>query len=418
MKKLATCLIISTSMLTSLSANADEFEDFSNALKSGTPYLDVRYRYEFVDQENFTRDAKASTVRSRLGYKTGEYRNFSGVLEFENVSSIGAEHYNDGGATASNANYPTVADPVETELNQAYLVFSAIPDTKIKFGRHTLNRGNQRFIGSVGWRQNDQNHDGVTITNTSIPGTELFYGYTYNVNRIFGSDDAVGDFNTKLHMADATYKGFNFVNLMAYGYWLDVETPTSQIANGNATYGINASGSYEVKEGVKIHYLGEYAKQSDHGENTTDYDANYYHAQLGISAFGFTLKGGYEELGSDDGVAGFRTPLATLHKFNGWADQFLGTPADGLEDAYGMLIYKVSGVHEVLDGTKLMLAYHDFSQENGSGDYGDEWNFDISRKFKEHYSVGFRYADYDSTGTGSAATNDVEKFIVSLGVKF
>lgn len=421
MKKLFTIYFaLGASALASgtVSANADELANLSAALKGGTPYIDSRYRYEFVDQENFTRDAKASTIRTRLGYRTGEYRKLQGVLEFENVSSVGSEHYNDGGGTASNSNYPAVADPVGNELNQAYLEYSGIQDTKIKYGRHSLNRGNQRFIGSVGWRQNDQNHDGVTITNNSIPDTEIFYGYTYNVNRIFGSDDAVGDFNTEIHMADATYSGLSFAKIMGYGYWLDIDTPTSQRANSNATYGINVTGHYDIKENVKLHYLGEFAKQSDYGENTTSYDANYYHFQAGISAFGFTVKGGYEELGSDNGVASFRTPLATLHKYNGWADQFLTTPADGLEDAYGMIIYKVSGVNEILDGTKLMLAYHDFSQANGNGDYGDEWDFDISRKFKENYSIGLRYSNYDSTGSGSSATNDVEKLILSFGVKF
>ena len=420
MKKLLAYAAICSSALASVSinANANEFDDLTTALKSGTPYVDVRYRYEFVDQDNFDNDAKASTIRSIVGYETGEYRDFSAVLELENISAVGAEHYNDGGATASSSNHPVVADPVGTNLNQAYLTYSGLPDTQIKFGRQTVNRANHRFIGSVGWRQDDQTKDGVTITNKSIPDTELFYGYAYNVNRVFGDDDAVGDFNTELHMADATYKGIDFLKVMTYGYWLDIDSPSSQTGNSNATYGVNLSGNYEIKDGVKIHYHGEYAKQSDYGENTTDYDADYYHAQLGISAFGLTLKGGYEELGSDDGTASFRTPLATLHKFNGWADQFLATPANGLQDTYGMLIYKVSEVNPILDGTKIMLAYHDFSEDHGSNDYGDEWNFDISQKFKKHYSVGFRYANYDSTGEASAATNDVEKFTLSLGVKF
>ena len=59
-----------------------------------------------------------------------------------------------GGGTASNSGFPTVADPVETELNQAFLEYSAIPDTKIKYGRHRVNRGNQQsrrhaFAGDV-----------------------------------------------------------------------------------------------------------------------------------------------------------------------------------------------------------------------------------------------------------------------------
>ncbi len=54
---------------------------------------------------------------------------------------------------------------------------------------------------------------------------------------------------------------------------------------------------------------------------------------LAVKGIG-TLGVGYELLGSDDGVAAFQTPLATLHKFNGFADQFLVTPAGGLQDIY------------------------------------------------------------------------------------
>ena len=43
---------------------------------------------------------------------------------------------------------------------------------------------------------------------------------------------------------------------------------------------------------------------------------------------------GYEVLGSDDGKKGFATPLATGHKFQGFADKFLTTPNDGVQDLY------------------------------------------------------------------------------------
>ena len=45
-----------------------------------------------------------------------------------------------------------------------------------------------------------------------------------------------------------------------------------------------------------------------------------------LGALEFKL--GYEELGSNAGLYGLQTPLATLHAFNGWADKFLVTPVD------------------------------------------------------------------------------------------
>ena len=64
--------------------------------------------------------------------------------------------------------------------------------------------------------------------------------------------------------------------------------------------------------------------------------------------------GGYELLGSDDGKVAFNTPLATKHKFNGWADKFLGTPKEGLEDVYLTAKGKVSGVN----GLQLTMTSH------------------------------------------------------------
>jgi len=43
------------------------------AIKAGKPIIDVRYRFEFKDQAGFAEDAYANTIRTRLGYETGEY---------------------------------------------------------------------------------------------------------------------------------------------------------------------------------------------------------------------------------------------------------------------------------------------------------------------------------------------------------
>ena len=53
-----------------------------------------------------------------------------------------------------------------------------------------------------------------------------------------------------------------------------------------------------------------------------------------MEAKGWRIGGGYEVLGADDGAAltSFQTPLATLHKFQGWADKFLTTPPNGIRE--------------------------------------------------------------------------------------
>ncbi len=49
-------------------------QTLAGAITTGKASIGFRYRYEFVDQDGFTENANASTVRLRLNYKTGAYR--------------------------------------------------------------------------------------------------------------------------------------------------------------------------------------------------------------------------------------------------------------------------------------------------------------------------------------------------------
>ncbi len=119
---------------------------------------------------------------------------------------------------------------------------------------------------------------------------------------------------------------------------------------------------------------------------------------------------GYEVLGSDSGEYGFSTPLATLHKFNGWADQFLGTPPQGLVDLYASL----SGG---LAGGKWAVVYHEFEadeESSGVDDLGDEIDLVYSRKFGSNYNGGIKYAAY----TAGDTKVDADKLWVWVGMTF
>ena len=61
-------------------------------------------------------------------------------------------------------------------------------------------------------------------------------------------------------------------------------------------------------------------------------------------------------------MKGFTTPLATLHKFQGWADKFLTTPANGLEDLYATASVTLKGVG-ALDTLGFIVSYHDYEAE-------------------------------------------------------
>ncbi|MEJ6571346.1 MAG: hypothetical protein QNL01_15945 [Akkermansiaceae bacterium] len=89
---------------------------------------------------------------------------------------------------APNRNTPSViADPDNMELNRLQMFYDAEAiDTTITVGRQHLNLADQRFIGTVGWRQNDQTFDAVVVENKSIENLTFTYAYIEQVNRIFG----------------------------------------------------------------------------------------------------------------------------------------------------------------------------------------------------------------------------------------
>lgn len=414
-KKIA---LIMAALLTTASPSfaTTSADDPEVLIKDGEFFGEVRFRYENVDQGGFTNEANAHTIRTNLGYKTGFYNGFQALAEAQIISGIASDNYNS--TTNGNTAFPTIADPSGAEINELWLSWSGLPQTTIKAGRQKINIDNQRFIGTVGWRQNDQTYDAATITNSSIKGLDLLYSYTQNVNRIFGNDNTLGDLSSQIHIANASYKFDKWLKLTGYGYWLDFDRLA---ARSSATYGLRATGKAAINDDWTFFYEAEAAMQEDHANNTASYDENYYHISPGIKGKGLSVKAGYESLGGD-GTNAFQTPLATLHKFNGWADVFLNTPANGLEDIYASASYKVSGTDTILDGIKFKAIYHDFEAQNGSTDFGDEIDLSLKKSFKlpdagqpfKKINVELKYSDYN--GEGGFASR--EKFWLQIGTKF
>lgn len=390
-------------------ANSQEADSLADAISGGDAYIDARYRLESVSQDNLTEDALANTLRTKFGYKTGVWNDFSGVIEFEHSVEVAGGDYNNtiNGKTA----YPVIADANHTEVNQAYLAYTGFDKTTIAAGRQALNLGNQRFVGTVGWRQNDQTFDAVAIINNSIENLTAVYGYVWNVNRIFGNDHPAGDLETKTNVLNVSYKGIKGLTIEGYGLIIDLDMAGVKGLN-SSTFGLRASGSHDLEGGTKILYAAEYASQSDAAQNPNDYSAAYYNIEAGVGFKGLTAKGGIETLGSDNGV-GFSTPLATLHKFNGWADKFLGTPGGGLRDVYGSLAYKVADTGTAMDGLNFAVIYHDFKSDVGDISYGSEWDASVATKV-DRYNVLLKFAKYNA----DAFSVDTTKLWVQVATRF
>ena len=390
------------------SSQSDDSPTLQDALRNGKLAFNVRYRFENVDDDARPEEAHASTLRSRITYTTNNWNNLQVQLEVDDVTVIGGDNYDD--LNNHMTNHAVVADPEGTEINQAWIAWSGLTDTTMKYGRQRINLDNQRFIGGVGWRQNEQTYDSFIITNQSLPDTTLFYGYINNVNRIFGPDDgrtgtpaADVDWESSADIININYRSLGIGTLSAYAYLLDLEDAPSA---SSKTYGVRLSGA-QGKD-TKWLYTAEYAWQSDYKDNPASYDADYCNLEAGIQTKWLTTRLGMDVLEADDhaGVA-FSTPLATLHKFQGFADQFLNTPATGIEDRYGSVEGKVFG-------TLVQVTYHDFNAEEGNADYGDEIDIAIAKQVHKNVHLLLKYANYNADDFGT----DTQKAWLQVTVAF
>lgn len=363
--------------------SADSAEDVVDV--SGT----LRTRYETVSQASQANDADAVTVRGRLGLSVKQ-GGFTIMAEGEGTFAL-VDDFNDTIPGNGIEPFPVVADPNSIELNRAFISY-AQGGNSVKVGRQRIIHANSRFVGNVGWRQNEQTFDAVRAQG-SIGPVSLDSTYSISQRTIFGSESPNGFFDGDfiLLLADAD---LDVIDLAAFAYDLDYDT---RVAFSSESFGVTGKLALSVSSLSPSISLG-YATQSDTGGNPVDYTAQWLYGEVGASVAGFNVAIGYEELGSDDGIAAFQTPLATLHAFNGWADLFLVTPAAGLRDYYGRVSrrFSVPG----LATFNAAVIYHEFDSDFGGLDYGSEINASLGFKVGPA-GILLKYADFDSEGFGA-----------------
>ena len=403
LKTLGSAVALSSVMIASgAHAKAEakaEAKDLGMAITGGNVGLNFRYRYENVDQNGIDREANASTLKSRLTWSSLPYRGFSAKIEVDNVTVIGDERFRT--PTNGETEFPIVADPDGTDVNQVFVKYKS-EDFSTTAGRQRIVHGSQRFIGGVAWRQNEQTYDAVRLEVPSLGPVKLDYSYIADVNRIFGPEDSAVQpkrWQSDSHALLASFSPADGHTVTLFSYLLDFE---NALVNSSSTYGAE----YNGKLGP-VTLKAALASQSDYTDNPRDYEAEYYFVEAAVKVQKVTLGVGYEVLGSDDGAFAFRTPLATLHKFQGWADKFLVTPNAGIEDAYVKAAGKIGPVG-------VAAFYHDFSAEEGNADYGTEFNLVANYKVNKHISTQLKYADYSA----DELATDTSKLWLTLNFKF
>ena len=361
------------------------------------PYGDLRYRIEAVDQDGLPEAAAASTLRIRAGFKLGEWHGFSLQVEGEGIVRLGPEDYND--TVNGKVAFPVVADPESVQLNQVFVRWKPHAAVELAAGRRAVNLDNQRWIGSVDWRQNDQTLDLAQVTLRPAKGVAIDYFNAWQVDRIFGEDSPQGVFrDTDINAARIAYSGSPIGTVSAYGFWLDIP---SHPGSSSRTLGVRLIGDQPFAMGAKLLYAAEYARQSDHAANPANFALDYLLIEPGVAFGGWAVKAGLERL-EGNGAAGLQTPLATLHAFNGWADKFLVTPPDGLRDLYGEVGYKFAG--GALKGLTLRAIVHDFAATRCDAAYGQELDLLAVYPIRPNLVLLGKFAHYAADGFGTDTT--------------
>ena len=378
-------------------------ETFADALREGDAIIDLRARYESVEQGGFAEEADALTNRLRAGFQTAPLKGTAFLAEGVIVDDL-VEDYNS--TTNGQTEYPVVADPADfTAINRLALINKSLDRTTLTFGRQRIIHDDQRFVGNVGWRQNEQTFDALRAQWGS-PKIKTDLTYASQVNRVFGPDSPQGTWEGDVVLANFAYT-LRVGTLSLFDYYLDIDGVATASTN---TVGMKLVGSKPVGK-LTATYALAYAQQGEAGLNLADVDTDYELLEGGLTFAKVGLGLGYEVLGSD-GTVGFATPLATLHAFQGWADKFLATPAAGIEDSYVRLNFPF-GKRGRFTSVAAVAIFHDYDADFGSAHFGEELNLQLVAR-TERMTLTAKYADYRA----DELLTDTEKMWLSVDYAF
>lgn len=374
-------------------SRADFMDELVNGITTTSADLSFRLHYEDVNTDR-QRNASGATLQSRLRIETGEFLHSQFTVELENISTLTGRDFSNG---VRNEGTAVIADPDVTEFNQVYFRFNGIPRSILQIGRQVIQLDNDRFIGDVGFRQNQQTYDAISLLSKPVSNVSVYYAHLRAVNTIFGRKAANGKQHHNSDLLNIQYQFSERMDASAYHYRLENEDVPGVDHN---TTGLRFSVSWPmemVSPGVNL----EFARQSTRGTQPSA-DTNYQLLEASIKRGRHQLIIGNETLGASKGVA-FQTPLATLHKFQGFTDQFLTTPADGLKDEY--VTYRLN-----LGPGRIELTAHDFESDRNNRAFGKEHSIGAWYRIGDRGKILVKWARFD----GARHSGDIRKYWLQL----
>lgn len=388
------------------------------------PMLDARLRWEDVDAGSKTADAV--TLRTRLGLEVKDaHSHLRFLAEAVGTVALDKDYSAFPYAVANNDQYrptlATIADPQTLGLNRLQLQYATKALT-LTLGRQRINLDDQRFVGSVGWRQNEQVFDAARAQ-VHRGVFDLDATYAIQQHSIYGAYGNPRDYysgrfvfvNGGVKDGPTSLKGFAYLLDYDKTGFINLPTARGQL-DSSQTYGMRFATLLPLAKAVTLGLTGSYARQSNYGNNKRGYGVNYFLGDAALTVQNQTVNVGYELMGADANAVGgtwsMQTPMATLHKFDGWADVFLTTPNAGLGDTYIGLSGKFPKV-KALPGLNYAVSYHWFGSDVGNVKFGNEVDASVGfRTRKVNWLV--KYASYVAKGFGT----DTKKFWLEADYAF
>ncbi len=382
-------LALAIPLAVSLSAQDSLLE----ALKKGKVSLEVRTRYEHVEDQDYKspadhKTANALTNRTILGFESGSLWDAKFTLQAANVASLGDERYNSG--LNGKSTFATIQDPTQTELLQAFVSWKGF-----KAGRQVLSVDTQRFIGPGAWSQMPKAFTGVTYQGKF--GTEWMELYAGHLTRLTTSTGINRPMRTEF--GRIRFTPWTWLALTP-GWFAVQETTAPKTSYQHHT--LRADGKWKG-----FLYEANVSQQRGYKDSVGIAEANHRQGMVGYAWKTVSAKAVHEEL-----EPGFNTPLASLHGYYGWSDRIATTPAKGLVDDY--LQTEVKAFDMTFE-----VQVHQFKAQRDGQAYGKELDFSVTRPITKAFQIMVKFADYKADALAPTNLNkDLRKLWLMTTFKF
>lgn len=387
--------------------NGNRTPSLADAVARGQPILELRPRYNRIDESDLPSRTEGGTVRAVAGWRSAAWYGLRFRIEALHAGHLGAKRFNDDPGLIGTSPYPLLPDPRHTGVNQAYAEYTGVEGLRVTLGRQVVRIDNQRWVSDNDFRQIPQLFDGVRARYAVLDAVELQGGYFRRIRSTSGEVDAV-----KLALLHAAWNPLPGQALAAYAYFHDQPRTASFTGFADNSYrvlGVRAEGALRQGCAVEVPYLVELARQASHANGDPRIDARYWRVGAGLATTQWTIRADHETKGSNGGQYGLQTPLTDHYAFNGWTLHFFTTPRAGLRDRWLTARYAVGPV-------TLYAEAHRFKSDFGGLDYGREKDLGVTWEPHPNALLRVQHGRYDP-GAGTTAPR-VRKTWITLTYAF